>query len=282
MGKKMDRPVPKYDDEEVASDKEVEHAVRKVKEKIQGFGTIQSIEDELEDHIKRTKVKKEREASFRVSENVKFRGAMLAESYGYHGNNFWENFAGSEILRGFNEDVKLHGPLEAVNLYCSIFGEESCQVFNYMAKNKDLLNEASHIRGIFLFETDGLQNVNTYLIEANGAGVGVAKFLGGLWDKLKAFGGPIVKKISTFVSAGAKWAKEIATKGMTWIHTNPIARIAVPVVALAGTIAGGVVLLNKLRKRAGKPKLTEREEVEFKNTAEDKSEELEKYNVKSA
>lgn len=112
---------------------------------------------------------------------------------------------------------------------------------------------------------------------------GLMGWLGGLWDKLKAFGKPLVKKLGGFISQGAKWAKEIAQKGMEFLHTNPIARVAVPAVALAGTIGGGIALINKIRKRAGKGKLSKSEEKKLRAVAEKNEGKLEsKYGAKVA
>ncbi len=303
LGKKMNRPIAKYADEPSAEDKTVERAVRKVKKRLGlGLGNIDDIEDEVESHRKHIKFKKEREARWRVPvEELKImniKGRMLAESYEYYGANFWENYIGSDLVRGFNKDTQLYGSDVTAEMYIDVFGEETAPIFKYMADNEELLSEAALVKGMFLFESYGLQNVNNYLLEVSvlTAGVGGAAskiagaakkgglvgFLGGLWEKLRAFGKPLVKKLGLFASKGISWAKNIATQGLNWIHTNPIARIAVPVVALAGTVAGGIVLLNKLRKKAGKKRLSKVEEQQITSTVGRKSKELEKLNVRVA
>lgn len=326
MGKKMDRPVAKYGDEAPRTDDEQDkvekEAQRRLKKRMHPeLRTIDDIEDEIEDFRRRAESKKKGQEAYippRMEEAMKNSGKILAESYSYTGTRFWENYTGTSVLRMFNKDVKEIGAKEAKEIYIETFGEETAPIFEYMAGNEELLEEAANVKGIFLFEVNGRRNVNGYLAEAPmaftagiGGGSSVGKmakvmsggsakkglatvadkagkagglmgWLTGLWDKFKAFGKPIVKKLGAFVASGAKWAKEIAQKGMTFLHTNPIARVAVPAVALAGTVAGGIALINKLRKKAGKNKLSKEEENKMRATAGRKEDQLRKYGAKVA
>ena len=322
MGKKMDRPVAKYGDDETRTDDEQEkveqEAQRRLKKRMHpGLRTLDDIEDEIEAFRKRKEMMSKARQDIlppKMEEAMKNSGKILAESLEYTGVNFWENYAGTMLVRAFNEDAKSLGYKEAANVYVQAFGEETLPIFQYMFDNQELVEEACNIKGNFLFEVNGLQALNTYLYEVSpvvltagpggisraasegvkkamsggvkmaktGKKSGLAGFLGGLWDKIKEWGAPIVKKLGAAVTAGAKWAKDIATQGLNWLHTNPIARVAVPAVAIAGTIGGGIALINRLRKKAGKEKLSKKEQEQIRQTAERKEDELKKYGAKVA
>ena len=226
-----------------------------------------------------------------MEENLRLKGRLIAESLGYNGINFWKNYIMSGFVRGFNEDVKFFGVNQTVELYVETYGIDTLPIYEYMISNQKMLNEASKAKGHFLFEESGYNNIiNELNLTATSSLIGnssmidrtpkLIQFLRGLWDKIKVFGQPIVDKLSQFVTSGVSWAKNIVTKGLSWINGNPIARIAVPVVALAGSVIGGIALLNKLRKKAKKEKLSKEEEEQIADIAKEREQELKKLGVK--
>lgn len=285
----------------------MEQAHKNIMQRITGIKDLEDIEDLVQDFRERKAAREARKGSDvagpdieKLKEEMIVKGEALAEGLAYEGVNFWENYVGSALIKMFNEDVKKLGAKEAANSYIDVFGEETLPIFKYLAQNTTELNEAANIKGLFLFETVGNRNLNNYLTELNkidavtqlakkgakpgmlslaGSGKKVAKFLKGAWDKIKEFGGPIVKRLGLFLGRGVKWAKNIAQQGLEFIWSNPVTKVAVPAIALAGTIGGGIALVNKLRKRAGKDKLSKQEEAQFRETAEKKEDELEKLNV---
>ena len=295
-------------DEKVAAD-----AIARLQRKLAGVKDLSDVNDLIADFRERKEMLSSARTAIphKIKESMNLRGFILAESYGYEGVHFWENYIMSDLLRAFNEDVNFFGKKEAFDIYVNVFGESTAPVFEYMVNHEDELNEAAKIKGQFLFETVGYDNLHRYLTEAIPASAGfggagralrvsnaaaqtakggalasglskIGGFLSGLWGKIKNFGKPIVDKLGSLVSGGVGWAKKIAQQGMNWLYTNPVAKVAVPAIALAGTIGGGVALINKLRKRAGKDKLSKEEEQKFKELAQENKDKLKRYGAKVA
>lgn len=187
---------------------------------------------------------------------------MMAEAFEYKGAYFLENYVMSHILKSFVKDAECYGIEETAEMYQDMYGYETYPIFEYMVENEDMLVEASKIKNNLLFEN--------YSIDE-----GILDFLKGLWGKIKEFGAPIVSKIGTFLSSGFTWAKELATKGIAFITSNPIAKIAVPAVAIAGGLAGGIALINKLRKKRKKPKMSKAEIKQMRLMLQKKDAEIE-------
>ena len=106
----------------------------------------------------------------------------------------------------------------------------------------------------------------------------IGTFLKTLWSKIKNFGKPIFDKLKLFVQTNFPWAQKILHKGLGFLATNPITQIAVPAVALAGTVGGAIALINKIRSKKGKSKLNQQEEDKLEDTLENKKDEMEKVN----
>lgn len=113
-----------------------------------------------------------------------------------------------------------------------------------------------------------LGNKQTYLdavtnVKGNPKGLlsSIGEFLAKAWGKIKEYGKDVLENLSAYIQKGATWATSIATKGISWLGTASPVAIAIPAVLLAGAgIGGGIVLVNKLRKKAKKAALTKQEE----------------------
>lgn len=202
---------------------------------------------------------------------------MLKSTYGYNGNMFWENYALSNLVRVFPKYITDYGEEAAVDMFVAVYGEEAKPLFEYMVENKQVLCETASIvkRGL-LFEAAGERNVEQCLNEIEGplrltrgiagaAGAattgGIGGFLKGLWGKLAELGKGALARIVPFLKAKVAWARNIATKGIGWIANNPIARVAVPAVLIAGGVVGAIAMINKLRKKMGRKKMSKEEEA---------------------
>lgn len=238
---------------------------------------------------------------------------MLMESYEYRGTYFWENYILSNLVRTFPEFMLEHGEKDAVEIYTELFGEKARPLFEYMIEREDALIEtALYVGKGLLFEEVGERNVKQYIAEAEGAfgalsprganfanllkksrqnvGEKIAKtasgskilgFLGGLWGKLKDLGRGVFEKVLPFLKSGFSWAKDLVTKGVSWIATNPIARIAFPAILMAGGIVGAVKLINKIRKKHGKKEMDEKEVETLKSVEQKNRQAIEKYRKKA-
>jgi len=227
------------------------------------------------------------------NENYFEKETLLADSCGYKGVYFLENYVMSNILRTFSKDVIEYGAGRAAAMYVDLYGEETKPIFVYMARNEEMLHEAAKIEGKILFEETGYNNATKYLKEqgvaekigkAVTAGKGivgkVVGFLKGAWEKIKAFGKPIIDKVAGFVRKGIPWARELIKKGVAFITTNPIAKIAVPAVAIAGGVVGGIALINRIRKKAKMRKLSDQEKEDLRVMVQKKDSEIEKLKEK--
>jgi hypothetical protein len=237
---------------------------------------------------------------------------MLAEAYDYRGVFFEENFTYSHLLKAFYEDVNKYGTESAEEMYVTLFGEETKDVFSYMNENFDYLEEASAIKSEILFEgfaekylseanplsggmprsqkaidavakrSQGLDKKNIGMVrssaleELTGSAKkisGVSGFLKGLWDKLKGLGTGAISKLKDLVGKGIPWAKEIAQKGASFFTGNPIAQVALPAVALAGGVAAGWKLLRKMKKK----KLSDQDKEKFKEVLDKNKSQVKQY-----
>lgn len=285
-------------EEEPAYDEEVaKSAIQRLVDKMNGVKDLEDVDALWGDWAKRKRQLQDKEANrakdVQMKENLNLKGVLIADGTQYEGVNFWDNYIMSGLVRGFNEDIKQLGVDKTISMYVEVFDIDTLPIYEYMISNLTLLNESANMKNYYLFEEVGYNNIineldlTTTKSALMGGGFNAVKktpkiieFLKGLWDKIKQFGKPIVDKLSKFVGAGVTWAKNIATKGLAWLQNNPIARVAVPVVALAGGIVGGIALLNKLRKRAGKEKLTKQEEDQIADIAKEKENELKKLGAK--
>jgi hypothetical protein len=100
------------------------------------------------------------------------------------------------------------------------------------------------------------------------------KSVGGLWDTIKSFGAGLVNKLKGIASAGIAWLQPLLRNGLSFIATNPIAKVALPALAIAGGVGASIALINKLRKKAGEKKISKEEEKEIKAIAGKNKEKL--------
>jgi len=106
-------------------------------------------------------------------------------------------------------------------------------------------------------------------------------FLGGLWNKLKSLGKGVFDKVAPFVKSGFSWAKNLVKQGVSFIANNPIARIAVPAVLLAGGAVAAVKLINKLRKKSNKKPMNKKEIEALNSITEKNKAKIETYRKKA-
>lgn len=242
--------------------------------------------------------------------DVNYYEQMLKESYGYRGDMFWENYILSNLVRTFPEYIIEYGDKSAMEMFMLVYGEETKPLFEYMVESENLLFEASLVAGNgLLFEEIGQKNMERYLTEVD---EGIVKYVGkrvptginfsgmlrksrsglraltepksrilgflsGLWNKLKDLGRSVFGRVVPFLKARFRWAKELVTKGVGWIATNPIAKVAIPAVLIAGGVLGAVKLINRLRKRAGKKELSNEEHSALEDIADKNKARIETY-----
>lgn len=286
IGKKFEKQAEKADpdDDEVASDEERAEAMAKLRSRLRGFTDPEDVEGLWKDWLERKRrIEAEKFGKARMKdpdESLSLRGKILAEGMDYHGTDFWKNYVMTSVMKGFAKDLKVLGE-DAKYLYMEVFGVETAPIFEYMEEHRDSLNEVVQYKNTpLLFELHGsdaesLKHAPDFTSKSGG-------FLSGLWDKIKKFGAPIVSRLSKLIEAGASWAKNIAEKGIGWIGSSPVAQVAVPAVVLAGTTAGAVALINKIRKKKKQPKLSKEEKAELERTAQQRKPEIEKYQGKKS
>lgn len=230
---------------------------------------------------------------------MEIREEVLRETYGYKGNNFWENYILSNLVRTFSSDLKELGE-EAIELYTSFYGEDSSPIFKYMKENEEILHEAAQIKGELLFESVGSDNIDKYLTELSGrifSSIEVAKlakpsssatkfvagagFLRILWGKFKGlFSKTGFANIGAFLSKGFSWAKNLVQQGVQWIAKTPILQTVVPILLVMGTVKAAKALINKMRKKSGKKAMSREEEQKFDEIAEKNKEKVKKTRKK--
>lgn len=101
----------------------------------------------------------------------------------------------------------------------------------------------------------------------------------GLINVIKNFATKLKDRFADILSIGASWAKNVADKGIAWLGSASISEIAIPAAVLAGSVAGGVALVKKLRKAKGK-RLKKEEEEKLREKMEDEEDEIKKYKEK--
>lgn len=259
IGKKYEKPIsaePEDDEEADATDAEREEALDRLQQR----------------RIDRYKWDGE--------ESFNLKGKILAESFEYTGQNFWKNYTMTTLIKAFAKDYKVLGE-DTKYIYAKIFGVGAAPIFEYLEDNSTTLNEVVKTKSPLLFEEYGY-NAIMEMVTSGPAGSVLAKknFLASLWDKVKQFGGPIVGKLAGLLSSGVSWAKNIAQQGISWIASNPIAKVAVPAVVLAGSAIGAVKLINRIRRKKGEQRLSEQEQEEIKRLALERSDEIEKQSKK--
>jgi hypothetical protein len=229
---------------------------------------------------------------------MNIRERTLRESFGYNGYNFWENYILSELTRTFSKDAKKYGLSEALEMYSLLYGKESEPIFEEMSSSLKLLNEVSNYNGL-LYE-GYLLNETLELSVGNGgsmssrklAGIdsyyskgstgfnpskiasGMVGFLKGIWDKAKSFGGLLFTKIKPAIASGVSWVKNLLQKGADFVSSSPIAQVALPILALTGSIAVAKKIINGIRKRAKKKTLSPEEEKKLQQIAKNKEDKI--------
>ena len=184
-----------------------------------------------------------------------------------------------------------------------MFGRETKPIFEHMINNIDVLNEVANVNGKFLFEDIGEKNIENHLNEGPiGTGIrniqnaipssgriakeiakggaklpAAAGFLKGLWSKFKTFGKGIFGRLKLLVTKRVPWLASFFKKGFAFIASSPILKIAVPAVAIAGGVAAGIALINRLRKRAKRKKMSKTDEKDLRAMVQKKDTEIEKY-----
>lgn len=238
--------------------------------------------------------KMQAKAQEKNEEIMNIKGKIIAESLGYEGSYFWENYVFSKLLKRFVEDASEIGIEETKEIYTDLFGYETFPIWKYMANNEEQLYEAYEIKEQLLFEQlSGVTSVidtikqqktmkdvaglttgfgSLYNKKTNSKLIG---FLKGLWNKIKEFGAPIIKKIKTWTAPAVNWIKGILGKGIKFVTTNPIAKIAVPMVVIVGSITGAIALINKIRKKAKMKKMNKNEIDNMREILVQKENELE-------
>lgn len=225
---------------------------------------------------------------------VPIREKVLTESLNYHGYNFWENYTLSHIVKNISEEVSIYGKDKTLDMYSFLFGEETRELFEYIIHD-EMLSEVSKIKGTLLFESEGISNVDNYITEVSAAYIakgtgggfvpsqvkkGLVGFLGGIWNKVKEFGAGVLDKIVPFIKSGATWAKNFLKKGIDAIASSPVAQIALPILAITGGAIAAKKIINKIRKKAGKKKLTPQEEQALQRISKKKQDKIEQMRSK--
>ena len=223
-----------------------------------------------------------------------YRETILKEAYNYKGSMFWENYMLSNIVRTVSRDLKEYqDPELVVELYGALYGEESTELFEDMVNNEEELHEAAKITGAFLFEGIGERNVNAYLNEVIlskfapgltgviGSTTKPIGFLKGLWSKFKGiFSSGTFATIGAFLKNGFSWAKDLITKGATWVAKTPIINVAVPMLMVFGGLKAAKAIVNKMRRKSGKKIMTPEEERQFDKVAAKNKNKIEKARLK--
>lgn len=202
-----------------------------------------------------------------IKENIKLniyygnKMFALMEAEDYRGRYFAENYYFSAFSRAFKKDVDTYGIDLTEELYEDIYGKDILYITDAIKENEVFFESIDSTRSHLLFEGYGMdQDLSE-----------------GVWDIIKKFGGASMGKIQKFLGQGVGWAKELMTKGTAFFTELPIVEIAIPAIAITGTIIGGVKLINKIRKKANKAPLSKEEKEKFKEIVRSKEEEVKKY-----
>lgn len=226
-----------------------------------------------------------------------YRGEMLRESFNYKGTMFWENYMLSNIIRTVSRDLKKYeDPNLVIEMYQILYGEETIELFEDMVNNEKILHEVAEVKGTLLFEGVGEKNFNVYLRERTfskfaskilpasttvGAATAPVGFLKGLWSKFKGlFSSGTFATIGAFLKSGFGWAKDLVRQGAEWVSATPIVNVAVPMLMVAGGLKAAKILVNKMRRKTGKGKMSSSEESQFDEIAVKNKDKVEKARQK--
>lgn len=194
-----------------------------------------------------------------ISYNYKMEAIMEAENY--KGRDFAENYVFSSFVKALRRDVDEYGIELTESIYTKIYGRNIIPLTSFIIENEEFFEALSNTRAPLLFEGYGMDENLTESV----------------WNALKQFGGSSIGKLKGFLSSGAGWAKELMSKGISFFTTLPIAEIAIPAIALTGSVVGGVKLINKIRKEASKNPLSKEEREKFKQAVKEQRAEAKKY-----
>jgi len=181
---------------------------------------------------------------------------LIMEAEEYKGFYFMENYTMSTFLRTFVKDTEIYGDKLTRDLYKDLYGENINEVLQYVTE--DFKKEIKNTKSL-IFE--GCSNIDTELTES-------------IWSIVKSVGGGALGILGKFLKAGAPWAKTLLKTGASFFASSSIAQIAVPAILLAGSIGGGVKLINKIRKKSKLNKLSDEQMVAFKKATEQSKEKL--------
>jgi len=224
------------------------------------------------------------------------REAILSNTRDTDKNNHWDKFIVENLLKNYKEDVETLKE-DFVEVYSVLFGEENKVLFEEMYECREVLCEALN-EDVMPTSAGGVPSAKELLRRITdtsadaeklarsksligmlgkiGSGIGtgaataataVATTAGKAGESAKTMlgtVGPAVAKffgkVKNLLALGFNWVKDMVTKGASWVVANPIARIAVPLVALAGSTALAIKIINKVRNRKNKSPLTPEEE----------------------
>jgi hypothetical protein len=202
---------------------------------------------------------------------MNIREEMIKESYGYKGHYFWENYMLSNIVRTVSRDLKKYeDPNLVVEMYGLLYGDESIELFEDMVSNEEELHETAQIKGELLFEGINERVFSKFApgLIGGGVGAGAGGFLRGLWTKFKGlFSKGNFATSGAVLKSGFDWAKNLVKQGVDWVANNPIASVAVPVLLVVGGLKAAKALINKIRRKTGKKKMSPEEEQQFDEIA---------------
>lgn len=203
----------------------------------------------------------------KVDENVKlniyYGNKMMAlmEAEEYEGRYFAENYYFSAFAKAFKKDCDTFGLELTEDLYKMIYGEDILIITEAIAHDQDFFEGIGDHNSHLLFEGYGFDE---YLSE-------------GVWDTIKDFGGVSLGKITKFLNKGAGWAKKLMETGAAFFLNTSITQLVVPAIAVAGTVVGGIKLINAIRKKAKQSPLSKEEQDKFKEAVRNNREEIRKY-----
>jgi len=97
------------------------------------------------------------------------REEVLMESLGYKGDNFWENYFLSNLVRTVSKDLKESGPEYTISIYEDLYGSGMREILEFMVEEEESLHEVAKVQGTLLFESIGNENLHKYLNEMSAA-----------------------------------------------------------------------------------------------------------------
>lgn len=220
----------------------------KVREELEKFIETGYSDDEIEEN---------------ASLHIHYSNRMMAlmEGEGYQGSYFAENYYFSEFARAFRKDSGEYGIELTEDIYEDIYGKEILIITDAIKRNEEFFEGIDSQSSYLLFEGYGFDETLTE----------------GIWNTIKKFGGASMGRIQKFLGQGVGWGKELITKGAAFFTGGSIAQIAVPAIAIAGSVVGGIKLINKIRKKAKKNPLSKEEKEKFKEAVKNNEEEIRSY-----